>query len=123
MLSHENFVSTIACLKLNTEIPIGAEDVHLSYLPLPHVFERLLVTAMLANGGSIAFYSGDVLKLKDDISVVKPTIFASVPRLYNKFYDGIKGNMAKVTGVKKYLVDTAVSTKLANLEKDASYTH
>lgn len=123
MLSHENFVSTIACLNLNPEITMDHEDVHLSYLPLPHVFERLIVTAVLANGGSIAFYSGDVLKLKDDISEVKPTFFASVPRLYNKFYDGIKGNMDKLTGMKKFMADSAVSTKLANLEKDAAYTH
>ena len=37
-------------------------------------------------GGSIAFYSGDILKIIDDLKQVRPTIFASVPRLYNKIY-------------------------------------
>lgn len=40
-------------------------------------------------------YSGDVLKLKDDLRDVKPTIFVSVPRLYNKFYDVINSEFKK----------------------------
>jgi long-chain acyl-CoA synthetase len=82
-----------------------------------------MVYAVISSGGCIAFYSGDVLKLKDDIAQVRPTIFASVPRLYNKFYDGIKGNMEKLTGMKRYMADSAVSAKLDNLNKDAAYTH
>jgi len=74
-------------------------------------------------GGQICFYSGDVLKLKDEIGIVKPTIFPSVPRLYNKFYDAIKKNMDSLTGLKKFLVDRAVKTKLANLANSCSYTH
>lgn len=35
-------------------------------------------------------YTGDILKLKDDIEACKPTIFASVPRIYNKFFSAIK---------------------------------
>jgi long-chain acyl-CoA synthetase len=45
----------------------------------------------LLNGASIGYYSGDVLKLKEDMADLKPTVFGSVPRLYNRFYDVIKG--------------------------------
>lgn len=62
---------------------------HLSYLPLAHVFERIMILGYLATGSSINFFGGDLLKLKDDLADVKPTIFVSVPRLYNKFYSGI----------------------------------
>jgi len=41
-------------------------------------------------GGCIGFYGGDVLKLKDDLQALRPTVFCSVPRLYSKFYDAIK---------------------------------
>jgi len=44
-----------------------SDDVYLSYLPLPHILERLFVNIVLFSGGSIGFYSGDVLKLKDDL--------------------------------------------------------
>jgi len=43
------------------------DDVYLSYLPLPHIFERLFVNAMIHFGGCVGFYGGDVLKLKDDL--------------------------------------------------------
>lgn len=48
MLSNENFVATIGCLDLNPEITLSEQDVHLSYLPLPHVFERLMVYAVIS---------------------------------------------------------------------------
>jgi len=49
-----------------------------------------------------------VNKLKFDIADVKPTLFLSVPRLYNRFYDAIKGEFDKLTGLKKLLVDKGV---------------
>lgn len=70
----------------STPFSIGPGDVHLSYLPLPHILERLVVVGLLYKGCSIGFYGGDVLKLKDDLALLKPTLFVSVPRLYNKFY-------------------------------------
>jgi long-chain acyl-CoA synthetase len=60
---------------------------HISYLPLAHIYERMNVLVMLHFGVGIGFYQGDVLKLMEDIEVLKPTIFCSVPRLYNRIYD------------------------------------
>jgi len=58
---------------------------------LPHIFERAVIWAITLSGAHVYFYSGNVLKLKDDLAEVKPTIFPSVPRLFNKFYDIMKG--------------------------------
>lgn len=44
---------------------------------------------MTSCGATIYYFSGDILKLKNDIIDVKPTIFASVPRLFNRFYDAM----------------------------------
>lgn len=87
MLSHTNFMSVLAALKYHPNVKIYPEDVHLSYLPMPHVFERVFLYATLSQGAKVYFYSGDVQKLKDDLAEVKPTFFVSVPRLYNRFYD------------------------------------
>jgi len=65
----------------------------LSYLPLAHVFEKLVILTVFYNGAKIGFSCGNSLKLKDDIANLKPTIFASVPRIYNKFFDIIRGSM------------------------------
>jgi len=45
-------------------------DVHLSYLPLPHIFERGIVHMFLAIGATICFYQGDMQKLKEDLLLV-----------------------------------------------------
>ena len=66
------------------------DDVHLSYLPLPHLFERAVYTCLMFKGGSTYFFSGDIMKLKDDLATVKPTLFATVPRLHLRFHDLIK---------------------------------
>jgi long-chain acyl-CoA synthetase len=48
-------------------------DVHISYLPLAHVFERIIQVHLMYVGASFGFYQGDTLKLLDDVSVLKPT--------------------------------------------------
>jgi len=54
---------------------------------------------MIYNDGmQCGFYGGDVLKLTNDMQVLKPSFFISVPRLYNKFYDKIKSMLNEKTG-------------------------
>lgn len=97
MLSDKNFTSGAAIFDFNYSLKHfvdssradGIPLVHLSYLPLPHVFERIVQMCLLRLGCEIYYYSGDVAKLKDDIKEVRPTIFVSVPRLFNKFFDKI----------------------------------
>lgn len=69
---------------------VDHNDVHLSYLPLPHLFERTMVVCVLYFGAEINFFGGDLLKLKEDLADVRPTIFGSVPRIYNKFYTAMQ---------------------------------
>lgn len=90
------------------ETPYSSSDVYLSYLPLPHVLERLMVCVQIYQGGSIGFYSGNPAVLKDDLAELKPTVFASVPRLYNKFYDVIKSKLYSATGLKGHLAKSGL---------------
>lgn len=115
MLSHNNLLSTLAGLEGGSFETTGS-DVHLSYLPMAHIFERMMFYSILLSGGIVCIYNGDVLKLKEDLASVRPTIFASVPRLYNRFYDLIKGQFSSLNGIKKILANRAVSTKLYNLK-------
>ena len=95
LLTHGNFIATIATQDLSG-VRMLPTDVHLSYLPLPHVMERLAISLITYGGGCVGFYRGDPLLLKDDLALLRPTIFISVPRLYNKFYDGIKAKIEAV---------------------------
>lgn len=63
------------------------------------------------------------MKLKDDLAVLRPTIFVSVPRLYNRFYDAIKSNLDKVAGFKGKLAKKALATKLELVKTTGEVQH
>ena len=64
-----------------------------------------------------------VLLLIEDIQLLKPTIFCSVPRLLNRIYDKITTQVSESGGLKKFLFGTALKAKLANLETNRTLSH
>ena len=88
MLSHSNICSSV--FSSQCKIKLKSSDIHLSYLPMAHILERILFMSFLAYNMKIGIFQGDVQKLKEDLAIFKPTIFVSVPRLYNKMYDNIQ---------------------------------
>lgn len=123
MLSGRNFAAYAGVLKNFPQLSLTEEDVHLSYLPLAHILENICVLAMLVYGGKIVPYSGDVKKIKDDLELVRPTFFMSVPRLYNRFYDAVKAKFKATEGWSRTILDKALSVKLANVQANGGYTH
>lgn len=121
MLTHGNFVSVVA--NGVNALDINANDVYLSYLPLAHVLEKIVMCVLLYSGSQIGFYNGDVQKLKEDLAILKPTIFVTVPRLLLRFHDVIKSGLAKLKGCKQSLAIKAVATKLHNLKTNGTITH
>jgi len=71
----------------------------------------------------MGFYRGDILKLFDDIQILKPTLIIAVPKVLNKIYGKIKAGVDAATGTKKSLLDKALKTKLANLQAGKGVTH
>ncbi|RLN87965.1 hypothetical protein BBJ28_00020614, partial [Nothophytophthora sp. Chile5] len=106
---------TYVVRQMSNRMAIFSSDVHISYLPLAHVFERGVLGVLLAHGSSIGFYQGDLLRLMDDLAELKPTVFVSAPRLFNRVYDKITQGVAAAGGLKKLLFDRALSAKLAGL--------
>ena len=121
MISNANFVATIGGAEFRLHY-ISRDSVYLSYLPLAHVLEKIVFLFFTYVGGKYGIFGGDVMKLKDDLGLLKPTIFVSVPRLFNKFYDQIKGRLADLTGCKSSLAKKAVASKLSYLST-GYYTH
>ncbi|KAI9383047.1 hypothetical protein POPTR_013G021300v4 [Populus trichocarpa] len=98
VLTHNNLISSVAgfCMA----IKFNPADIYISYLPLAHIYERSNQIVSVYYGVAVGFYQGDNLKLLDDLSALRPTILCSVPRLYNRIYDGII-NAVKSSGVLK----------------------
>jgi len=97
--------------------------VHLSYLPLAHILERIIFFGLLANGARIGFYQGDVTVIIEDLAELRPTIFVSVPRLYTKLYDRIQSVISEAKGLKAKLLRKGIKSKLANLHKNGTTKH
>ena len=124
MLTHRNFVSNVAGFtQFDNEFKFYEDDIYISYLPLAHVFERCLLLSGMAYRCKIGFYQGDVLKLRDDLAVLKPTILISVPRLYNRFYDAMQAKVKELTGFKRTITEWGIQKKLANLEATGKTSH
>lgn len=121
LLTHANYVSLVA-FGMNS-LNIVPNDVYLSYLPLAHVFERIMITMLIYNGCAIGFFRGDITKIKDDFQALRPTILATVPRLLNRFHDAFKSNMQQLHGVKGWLARRALATKLTNLQYYGNIHH
>ncbi|KAG0347950.1 Long chain acyl-CoA synthetase 7 peroxisomal [Podila humilis] len=121
ILTHKNFIAPIGSLHMMARhgkffIPSTA-DTHVSYLPLAHVFERLCQAVMISGAARVGYYQGDTLKLLDDVAVLQPTIFASVPRLFNRIYDKVLAGVKAKGGVAAFLFNRAYVAKKANLRK------
>ncbi|QDI92052.1 long-chain fatty acid--CoA ligase [Salicibibacter halophilus] len=85
MLSHENFLSNMKAIQFWL-IELKAEDVHLSYLPVSHVFERMAGHYMPLFAGTTIAYAESIDTIQENMQEVKPTIMTSVPRLFEKVY-------------------------------------
>lgn len=101
----------------------GPTDVGLSYLPLAHIYARLADQVALWGGAATGYFHGNILELTDDLKALRPTIFISVPRLYNRFHSAIKSATLEQPGVKGALSRHVVSTKLEKLKATGSNTH
>jgi long-chain acyl-CoA synthetase len=90
LITHQNFMSNIAGMHsvIDTVEPT-IQDRHLSYLPLAHIFERVVVAQILVAGGSVAFYRGDPMFLLEDLQACRPTMLPVAPRVLNKIYDKV----------------------------------
>jgi long-chain acyl-CoA synthetase len=106
MLTHRNFTYQVDRFKYL--IDLGPEDKSLSFLPLCHVLERIVNYAMQYLGISI-YYAEGFHKLADNLSEVKPSVFATVPRVIERFYDKIVSKGELLPSVKKKIFFAALN--------------
>ncbi|XP_054806364.1 long chain acyl-CoA synthetase 6, peroxisomal-like [Prosopis cineraria] len=109
VLTHGNFIASVAGATLNEKF--YPSDVYISYLPLAHIYERANQVMTVHFGIAVGFYQGDNMKLMDDLAVLRPTIFCSVPRLYNRIYAGILSAAKTSGGLRERLFNAAYNAK------------
>ena len=106
MLSHRNITSN--ALESSPRLPEmePAKSRSLSFLPVCHIYERMLHYLYMYNGVTI-YFAESLETIKEDLQYSKPHIFTAVPRLLEKFYDGISTKGKAAGGVKKQIFSWA----------------
>ena len=118
MISHRNYYE-MADKVLQVEGFILGDDVMLLYLPLAHNFGRLMHLQSPHAGYTLAFCP-DPYAVVDALPAVRPTVFPSVPRVYEKVHAGVTMKFAEATGAKRRLIDWAltVGRQVSRLRQD-----
>ena len=108
MLTHSNFTRTlqdgIQVLDLKDQ-----EHRLISYLPLSHIFERLMGEWAVIFLGAEVWFAESIEKLVGNLKECRPTLFVGVPRVYEKFYTGVQAQVASQPPVKRSLINRAVA--------------
>jgi long-chain acyl-CoA synthetase len=105
MLNHRNIMSNVtACTPY---LPVSSDARALSFLPLNHIFERMVSYVYLTAGVPI-YYAENMDSIGDNLREIKPTIFTTVPRLLEKVYERIMAKGLELKGIKRALFFWAV---------------
>lgn len=114
VLTHANATAATTIGRVTSDIL--PSDVFISYLPLAHIYERVSEHSALSVGASIGYFHGDILGLIDDMKLLRPTAFLSVPRLYNRFGAAIRTSALEAPGLRGAMARHVIDTKLANMK-------
>lgn len=90
--------------------PQSSTNVGFSYLPLAHIYQRNSEQSGLGAGVAVAYFHGNPLEIVDDLKLVRPTGFTSVPRIYNRFGATVRATTVNAPGwygtLSRHIVDT-----------------
>ena len=108
MLTHKNIVSNIFFSKESFPFEDAPESKALSFLPLNHIFEKMLTYLYFFSGIGI-YYAESMDTIGDNLKEVKPDVFTTVPRLLEKVYERIMNTGSQLKGIKRLLFFWAVA--------------
>lgn len=122
MLPHKGIIADVASISY-TDAIIQETDVHLSFLPLAHVMERVFLTACILRNVGVGFACGDVSKLMEDAKILKPTIFLGVPKIFERIYKRILEIRDSLGWMKQKLIDRAINVKKSSYLATGNLNH
>ncbi|MCC1483545.1 AMP-dependent synthetase/ligase [Winogradskyella immobilis] len=110
MLSHNNLVSNVLDSEKRVPFDYGKSKA-LSFLPVCHVFERMILYLYQYCGVEV-YFAESIEKMSDNLKEIKPNVMTAVPRLYEKVYDKIVAKGSELSGIKKALFFWAIKLGL-----------
>jgi long-chain acyl-CoA synthetase len=117
MLTHGNLLSNIAAA-LNV-LGVTSTDVALSFLPLSHAFERMVLYLYLSAGATVAFAESPETLARNMVAV-RPTLMTAVPRVFEKMHARIQQTVAQASGIRQAIFRWAINVGLQRSAKQRS---
>jgi len=114
LLTHGNFSGNVSAI--HQVFPMSPDDRSLSFLPWAHSFGQTVELHVLFSMGSSMGIAESVAKIVPNLAEVGPTLLFSVPRIFNKIYDGLNKKMAEDGGIKKMLFDAGLANEQVRRE-------
>ena len=109
MLTHLNFAANVSAI--HELFPMATSDRSLSFLPWAHSFGQTVELHGLFSMGASMGIAEAIDKITDNLAEVQPTLLMSVPRIFNKIYDGLQKTLAKEGGLKKLLFEAGMKNE------------
>lgn len=126
ILTHENFLAALETFSKNKEpkdyIVLNQNDTYLSYLPLPHVLERVAFYIACTMLVKVVFFGGNPKLLQADMKVSRPTFIITVPRVLNLFAEKINASVEKKNFLVRGLFNLGIRFKIWR-QKRGVYTN
>ena len=124
MLSQRNLISVLETVIRDSSVPLDEFGTHISFLPLAHIFERMVISGFMGVAAKIGFVSGSIkTTLMEDMNLLGPTLLFTVPRVLQTIRKKIFDGFDALNTWKKKLAYKAYHTKLENYKKYGIITH
>ena len=122
MVTHAALESTINCMD-HTGFEYYEDDIYLSFLPYAHIMETLIFALIMTHGRTFALYSGNPRNLTEDAKILKPTIMTSVPRVYQRVFEGIQSVISKKSKLEQAIFNKAIEIKIKDFKETGILTN
>lgn len=124
VLTHENVTTIVRGVDIfmeQFEDKMTVDDVYLSFLPLAHILDRIIEEYFFHKGASVGYYHGDMNALREDLMELKPTLFAGVPRVFERVHEGIKKAVQELNPIRRRIFGVLYKYKLSWM--NSGYKH
>ena len=115
LLSHAGLCASVEAAR--HILSFDGSDVHLSYLPLAHIFETGVQVVFLSSGARIGFFSGIIKKMPEDLQHLRPTALFGVPRVFQRIHQNVFANINAAPALKKRLALNAYDSQVEALRQ------
>ncbi|MBI1746485.1 MAG: long-chain fatty acid--CoA ligase [Acidobacteria bacterium] len=115
MITHGNIISLLRATR--QALPFDADDLSFSFLPMAHVGERIAGFYGRIAVGTAGAFATSIPAVLDEVKEVRPTIFGSVPRIFEKAYARIKGEVEKLSPIRRKIFQWADKTGRAMVRR------